>query len=89
MRFCNKQCEKDAHTKEKSTKKEPENHTGETEDLLKKQVEAEMKRIEKNKRTVNTIKGNFNLVKELSSGIFSKSEKDKILQIEGLTKPSS
>ena len=47
MRFCNKQCEKDAHTKEKSTKKEPENHTGETEDLLKKQVEAEMKRIEK------------------------------------------
>ena len=45
MRFCNKHCEKEAHTKEKSTKKEPENLSG-TEDLLKKVLKAEMKRQE-------------------------------------------
>ena len=49
MRFCNKHCEKEAHTKEKSTKKEPENPS-DTEDLLKKEIEAEMKRQEKRER---------------------------------------
>ena len=42
-------CEKDAHTKEKSTKKKPEIH-GEAEDLLKKEMEAEIKREEKKER---------------------------------------
>ena len=50
MKFCDKHCEKEAHTKEKSTKKEPENLIG-TEDLLKKAMEAEMKRQEKKDRT--------------------------------------
>ena len=49
MRFCNKQCEKEAHTKEKSTEMVPEN-PGQTEDLLKKEMEAEMKRGEKRKK---------------------------------------
>ena len=44
-KFCNKQCELDAHTKEKSTKKEHKNLIG-TEDLLKKVMEAEMKKQE-------------------------------------------
>ena len=52
MKFCNKHCEKEAHTKEKSTKKEPENLSG-TEDLLKKVMEAEMKRQDKKDRISN------------------------------------
>ena len=56
-------------TKEKSIKKEPENHSGETEDLLKKQVEAEMKREEKNKRKFFKVRGNIDIVKDLSSGV--------------------
>ena len=72
MRFCNKQCEKDAHTKEKSTKKEPEILSGETEDLLKKQVEAEMKQEEKIKRRLIKRRSMFNIDKELSSGAWSK-----------------
>ena len=49
MRFCDKHCEKAAHTKEKSTKKEPENLSN-REDFLKMEMEAEMKRQEKRKR---------------------------------------
>ena len=79
MRFCNKQCEKEAHTKEKSTKKEPENPSGETEDLLKKEVEAEMKREEKIKRSIVKSRGITDIVKSLSSGVFSKSENYKTL----------
>ena len=45
MRFCNKHCEKEAHTKEKSTKKVPENPS-DTEDLLEKEKKAEIKRKE-------------------------------------------
>ena len=56
-------------TKEKSIKKEPENHSGETEDLLKKQVGAEMKREEKNKRKFFKVRGNIDIVKDLSSGV--------------------
>jgi hypothetical protein len=80
MRFCNKQCEKEAHTKEKSTKKEPENPSGETEDLLKKEVEAEMKREEKIKRRIIKTRGNTDIVKDLSSGTYSNFEKYKTLQ---------
>ena len=52
MRFCNKQCEKEAHTKEKSTEMVLPENPGETEDLLKKEMEAEMKRDEKRNRQI-------------------------------------
>ncbi len=69
-----------AHTKEKSTKKEPENPSGgETEDLLRKEVEAEMKREEKNKRMAIREEGIYNIDKFLSSGALSKFEKHKTL----------
>ena len=78
MRFCNKQCEKEAHTKEKSTKKEPEN-PGDTEDLLKKEMEAEMKRREKQQRRSNK------LVKTITSSGF-KGNKDTLKKFETLSK---
>ena len=78
-KFCNKQCELEAHTKEKSTKKEPENPSGGTEDLLKKEVEAEMKREEKNKRRFLIIRGNTDIVKSLSSGVYLKYDEEKKL----------
>ena len=80
-KFCNKQCELEAHTKEKSTKKEPENPSGGTEDLLKKEVEAEMKREEKTKKYINKSRGNVDIDKAISSGCYSKSGKTKT-QIE-------
>ena len=52
MRFCNKQCEKEAHTKEKSTEMVLPENPGETEDLLKKEMEAEMKRDGKIRRQI-------------------------------------
>ena len=63
-RFCNRQCEKDLHTKEKSTEKVAENPVNpiETEDLKKKQIEAEMKRREKRQRKI------IRSVKMFSSG---------------------
>jgi hypothetical protein len=79
MRFCNKQCEKEAHTKEKSTKKEPENPSGETEDLLKKEVEAEMKREEKIKRRIVKSWGKMSIGKGLSSGIPNKTLHERYL----------
>ena len=54
MRFCNKHCEKEAHTKEKPTKTGPENFS-DREDCLKKEIEAEMKRQEKKERRTNRI----------------------------------
>ena len=43
VRFCNKLCEKDAHTK-KPTEKQPEDPNAIAEKLLMKEVQAEMKR---------------------------------------------
>jgi hypothetical protein len=57
VRFCNKLCEKDAHTK-KPTEKQPEDPNAIAEKLLKQEVEAQMKRNAKversNKRFANT-----------------------------------
>ena len=75
MKFCNKHCEKEAHTKEKSTKKEPENLSG-TEDLLKKVMEAEMKRQEKKDRTSNR------LLKMLTTSSMSTCKKDILKAFE-------
>ena len=94
MRFCNKQCEKDAHKKEKSNKKEPEaeNPSGQTEDLLKKQVEAEMKKEEKFKRYIIKSRGNVDIDKLISCGAGSKFEgyknemKDILMKLEDPTK---
>ena len=91
-RFCNKQCEKEAHTKEKSTKKEPENYGEETEDLLKKEVEAEMKRNEKIKRReIKTAIGVGHTFAKMLSGAYKPGtyDKDTLLKFEGLTKWSS
>ena len=79
MRFCNKHCEKEAHTKEKSTKKELENPSGQ-EDLLKKEMEAEMKRQEKKKRRTNRIVKMFT-----TSGAIT-DNKDSLKAVEDLTK---
>ena len=49
VRFCNKLCEKDAHTK-KPTEKQPEDPNAIAEKLLKKEVEAKMKKNAKVKR---------------------------------------
>ena len=76
MRFCNKQCEKEAHTKDKSTKKEPKN-SSDTEDLLKKEMEAEMKRNEKIERR------DIRAVKQLSSGCWP-SNKDTFMKFEAV-----
>ena len=59
VRFCNKHCEKDAHFK-KPTEKQPEDPSnGYAENLLKKEIEAQMKRnakVEKrNNRFVSTV----------------------------------
>ena len=52
VRFCNKHCEKDAHAK-KPTEKQPEDPKEYAENLLKKEVEAEMKRNAKIERDNN------------------------------------
>ena len=52
VRFCNKLCEKDAHTK-KPTEKQPEDPDAFAEKLLKKEVEAKMKRNAKVERNNN------------------------------------
>ena len=53
MRFCNKHCEKDAHAK-KPTEKQPEDPSnGYAENLLKKEVEAEMKKNAKLERNMD------------------------------------
>ena len=73
VRFCNKLCEKDAHTK-KPTEKQPEDPNAITENLLKQEVEAEMKKNAKKERTTaryikmitSTSSKNF----EVSSGVY-------------------
>ena len=53
VRFCDKHCEKDAHVK-KPAEKQPENPSGEyAENLLKQEVEAEMKKNAKVERNHN------------------------------------
>ena len=52
VRFCNKHCEKDAHAK-KPTEKQPEDPKEYAENLLKKEVEAEMKKNAKVERNYN------------------------------------
>ena len=76
-KFCNKQCELDAHTKEKSTKKEPENASG-TEDLLKNELEAEMKRQDKKERKSNRI------FKAMATSGLSTCQKDLLKAFEDL-----
>ena len=81
-KFCNKQCELEAHTKEKSTKKEPENPSGGTEDLLKKEVEAEMKRQDKKERKTNRI------FKMMATSAMSTCQKDILKAFEDLKNPT-
>ena len=82
MRFCDKHCEKEAHTKEKSTKKEPENLSN-REDFLKMEIEAEMKRQEKRERRgIRTVK------MLATSGVYT-FQKDTLKAFEDLTKSIS
>ena len=60
VRFCNKHCEKDAHVK-KPTEKQPENPGGEdAENLLKQEVEAEMKQYAKVEKRKNRLVATHN-----------------------------
>ena len=79
MRFCNKHCEKEAHTKEKSTKKVPENPS-DTEDLLEKEKKAEIKRKEKRKRR------SIRAVKIATSSCFIPRNKHTLMMCEALKK---
>ena len=79
MRFCNKHCEKEAHTKEKPTKTEPEN-LSDREDCLKKEIEAEMKSQEKRERR------NIRIVKMLTTSHMGTKSKDALKAFEDLTK---
>ena len=76
-KFCNKHCKKEAHTKEKSTKKEPENLSN-REDFLKMEIEAEMKRQEKRER--RRIKD----VKMFTSSCFTLNRKTDLKKLENL-----
>ena len=80
MRFCNKHCEKEAHTKEKPTKTEPEN-LSDREDCLKKEIEAEMKRQEKQER-----RGIKNIKLFNSSSAFRLIRKEDLKEFENLCK---
>jgi len=81
MRFCNKHCEKEAHTKEKPTKTEPENFS-DRENCLKKEIEAEMKCQEKRERR------NIRIVKLFTNSAinFNNLTKEDLKAFENLTK---
>ena len=89
MRFCNKICEKDVHTMqksekealamEKSTKKQPE-IPNETEDLLEKEKKSEIKRKEKRNRKI------IRAVKLATSSSFVPNNKHTVMMCEALKK---
>ena len=53
VRFCNKHCEKSAHAKQPTEKQPEDPSNGNAENLLKKEVEAEMKKNAKLERNIN------------------------------------
>ena len=76
VRFCKKLCEKDAHTK-KPTEKQPEDPSnGYAENLLKKEVEAEMKKNAKVERKKSQLMDNNNFATS-SKGVWNWLEDQK------------